>query len=60
MQLVRTKSWTVGDILTAVAGAGLGLRAFEELPGSADPRFPEFYTLVADRLDVDLPPLYPE
>lgn len=60
LQPVRTKSWTVGDILTAVAGAGLGLRAFEELPGPADPRFPQFYTLVADRLGLDLPPLYPE
>ena len=56
---VLVRSWTVGEIVTAVAAAGLCIRAFEEIPSPADPHVPEFYTLVADKIDTELPPLYP-
>jgi len=56
---VLTRSWTAGDIITAVGTAGLFIRTFEEIPGSANPRFPQFYTLVADKAEVGLPPLFP-
>jgi len=47
---VLVKGWTVGEIITAVGTAGLFIRAFEEIPSHADPRFPEYYTLVADKI----------
>ncbi|MNT39379.1 hypothetical protein D3C72_1756200 [compost metagenome] len=53
------RSWTVGDILTSIGTTGLFIRAFEEIPSSIDPRFPEFYTLIADRIDIELSPLHP-
>ncbi|OAS20452.1 class I SAM-dependent methyltransferase [Paenibacillus oryzisoli] len=56
---VLVRGWTVGEIITAISASGLCIRTFEELISKADPRFPEFYTLVADRLDVELFPLYP-
>lgn len=56
---VMTRSWTLGDILTSVASHGLSIRAFEEIPSAEDPRFPEFYTLVADAAEGPLSPLYP-
>ena len=56
---VLTRSWTVGDILTAVGGSGLYLRAFEELKNVSEPRYPEFYTLVADKVELPSLPLYP-
>ncbi|WP_340022336.1 methyltransferase domain-containing protein [Paenibacillus sp. FSL K6-1096] len=56
---VVTRSWTLGDILTSVASQGLSIRAFEEIPSAEDPRFPEFYTLVADAAEGLLSPLYP-
>jgi len=56
---VLTRSWTAGDIITAVGTAGLFIRTFEEIPSSADPRLPQFYTLVADKADVGLSPLFP-
>lgn len=56
---VLTRSWTVGDILTAIGGNGLFIRAFEERPSATDPRFPEFYTLIADKIDIELTPLLP-
>ncbi|WP_054957934.1 class I SAM-dependent methyltransferase [Paenibacillus dakarensis] len=52
------RSWTVGEILTAVGTKGLFIRTFEEIPSSTDPRFPEFYTLIADKIDLELSPLY--
>ncbi len=56
---VLVRSWTVGEIITAIGAAGLYIRTFEELASKADPRFPEFYTLIADKMDVELSPLYP-
>jgi len=55
---VMTRGWTVGDIVTAVGKAGLYVRAFEEFPSSA-PGLPKFYTLVADQIEAELPPLHP-
>ncbi|MBB3112865.1 SAM-dependent methyltransferase [Paenibacillus phyllosphaerae] len=54
---VLVRSWTVGDIIGAIASAALVIRTFEEIPSSANPMLPEFYTLVADRIDTDLNPL---
>ncbi|MCU6707919.1 methyltransferase domain-containing protein [Paenibacillus sp. J5C_2022] len=56
---VLVRSWTVGDIVTAIGTAGLFIRTFEEIPCSTDPRFPEFYTLIADKMDIELSPLLP-
>lgn len=56
---VLTKSWTVGEIISSVASEGLYLRTFEEIRNAQDPRFPEYYTLIADKIDVQLPPLNP-
>ncbi|MGO4545359.1 class I SAM-dependent methyltransferase [Paenibacillus sp. 2TAB23] len=56
---VLVRSWTVGEIITAIGAAGLFIRAFEEIPSSSDPRLPEFYTLVADKMDIELSPLHP-
>lgn len=55
---VLTRSWTVGDIITSVAAEGLCIRTFEEIRNAQDPSFPEFYTLIADKLDVPLTPLF--
>lgn len=57
---VLVRSWTVGEIITAIGSTGLRIRAFEEIPASENPRLPEFYTLVADQTDGELPPLYPD
>lgn len=57
---VLTRSWSLGEIIGAVSSAGLIIRAFEEIASPSDPRIPEFYTLVADKLEFTLPPLYPE
>jgi 2-polyprenyl-3-methyl-5-hydroxy-6-metoxy-1,4-benzoquinol methylase len=56
---VMTRSWTVGDIITSVASQGLYIRTFEEIRSAENPKFPEFYTLIADRTNVQLNPLYP-
>lgn len=56
---VLIRNWTVGEVLTALASEGLFIRTFEEIPNAEDPRFPEFYTLIADKIGVQLPPLYP-
>ncbi|MBP1997017.1 SAM-dependent methyltransferase [Paenibacillus eucommiae] len=42
---VLVRSWTVGDIVTAIGTVGLFIRTFEEIPSPTDPQFPEFYTL---------------
>lgn len=55
---VLTRSWTVGDIISSAAAAGLCIRTFEEIRNAQDPSFPEFYTLIADKMDVQLTPLY--
>jgi len=57
---VLIRSWTVGDIITGIATAGLLIRTFEEIPNKADPRFPQFYTLIADKIDLELSPLHPQ
>lgn len=51
------RHWTAGEIITTVASQGLFIRIFEEIPSSS-PTFPEFYTIVADKEDVRLSPLY--
>jgi len=56
---VLVRSWTVGDIISAVGKAELFIRTFEEIPSSTDQRFPAFYTLVADKIDVELSPVFP-
>ncbi|WP_042199675.1 class I SAM-dependent methyltransferase [Paenibacillus camerounensis] len=56
---VLTKAWTVEGILAAVAANRLYIRTFEEIPSAADPSFPEFYTLVADKVEAQLTPLKP-
>ncbi|GMA63057.1 class I SAM-dependent methyltransferase [Alicyclobacillus fastidiosus] len=56
---VLTRSWTVGEIVTSLASQGLFIRAFEEIRSVQNPKLPEFYTLVADKIDVQLPPLNP-
>lgn len=53
------RGWTVGDILTATANMGLFIRTFEEIASPVNPGVPEFYTLIADKMDVELSPLYP-
>lgn len=52
-------SWTLGDILSAVGASGLYIRTFEEIQSSSNPNIPEFYTLVADKIEAALAPLYP-
>lgn len=56
---VLVRSWTIGEIITAIGMAGLFIRTFEEIPCKTDPRFPEFYTLIADKIDMELFPLHP-
>ncbi|MCI3927671.1 class I SAM-dependent methyltransferase [Paenibacillus sp. TRM 82003] len=46
---VMGRGWTMGAIVTAAASAGLTMKVLEEIPCKTDSRFPEFYTLVADR-----------
>ncbi|CAI6086216.1 class I SAM-dependent methyltransferase [Cohnella sp. JJ-181] len=55
---VLTKSWTVGEIISSVASEGLFLRTFEEIRNAQEP-LPEFYTLIADKIDAQIPPLNP-
>ncbi len=54
---VLLRKWRVGEILTALANQGFCLRAFEEEPNMNDKRFPAFFTLVADKIAAQLPPL---
>ena len=56
---VLVRSWTVGEIIAAIGTAGLFIRTFEEIPSHTDPRFPEFYTLIADKINIELSPLHP-
>ncbi|MEC0269023.1 MULTISPECIES: class I SAM-dependent methyltransferase [Paenibacillus] len=57
LEKVLLRSWTLGEIITAIAASGLVIRALEEIPSPSDARFPEFYTLVADRVELELSPL---
>lgn len=57
LKKVLVRSWTVGEIITAIGTAGLLIRAFEEIPSPTNPDFPEFYTLIADKIDSELSPL---
>jgi 2-polyprenyl-3-methyl-5-hydroxy-6-metoxy-1,4-benzoquinol methylase len=52
-------SWTLGDILSAAGDSELYIRAFEEIPSPSNPNIPEFYTLVADKIERAFAPLYP-
>lgn len=49
---VLTRSWTVGEIINAVAAQGLFIRTFEEIPSKINPGLPEYYTLVADQMQI--------
>lgn len=53
------RGWTLGEIFSAIGASGLVMRTFEEIPSHTDPRFPEFYTLIADKMEVVWPPLHP-
>ncbi|SET37796.1 class I SAM-dependent methyltransferase [Paenibacillus sp. NFR01] len=57
---VLCRSWTVGEIISAVGSAGLYIRKFEEIASPDNPRIPEFFTIVADRVDAQLPSLLPD
>lgn len=59
LRKVLVRSWTVGDIINTVSSVGLFTRTFEEISSPTNPQFPEFYTLVADKVDVVLSPLNP-
>ena len=59
LRRVLVRSWTVGDIINAVGSVGLFTRTFEEIPSPTNPQFPEFYTLVADKVEMVLSPLNP-
>lgn len=59
LRRVFVRSWTVGDIITAIGSLGLFIRTFEEIPSPSNPQLPEFYTIVADKIDVVLSPLNP-
>lgn len=47
---VLTRSWTMGEIITAIGTAGLFIRTMEEIPSRSDQRYPEFYTIIADKI----------
>ncbi len=47
-QCVR-RGWTLGEIVTAVIGAGFRLQRLEERPSWADPLIPGTFLLVADK-----------
>ena len=57
---VLTRSWTVGDVITSVASEALFIRTFEEIRNNEGSGCPEFYTLIADKCNVPLAPLYAE
>lgn len=59
LEKVLIRSWTLGEIISAIAASGLVIRALEEIPGPTDARFPEFYTLVADHMGLELSAVYP-
>lgn len=56
---VLVRSWTIGDIITAIGATGLFIRTFEEIPNKINAAIPEFYTLIADHLEIDLNQLNP-
>lgn len=45
------RGWTMGEIVTAIGSAGLMIRALEEIPAKSNPHAPEFYTLIADKIE---------
>jgi 2-polyprenyl-3-methyl-5-hydroxy-6-metoxy-1,4-benzoquinol methylase len=59
LEKVLIRNWTIGEIISAISASGLVIRALEEIPSPTDARFPEFYTLVADKMELELPSLYP-
>jgi SAM-dependent methyltransferase len=59
LEKVLIRSWTFGEIISAIAASGLVIRALEEIPSPTDARFPEFYTLVAENMELELSALYP-
>jgi ubiquinone/menaquinone biosynthesis C-methylase UbiE len=52
---VMLRKWTFGEILSALASEGLYLRILEEEPNATHIKFPEFYTVVADKIMANTP-----
>jgi SAM-dependent methyltransferase len=52
---VLLRKWTLGEILTALAGEGMYLRSLEEEPNPQHKNFPAFYTVVADKITANSP-----
>lgn len=52
---VLLRKWTLGEILTTLAGEGMYLRILEEEPHPQHKNFPAFYTIVADKIAADTP-----
>jgi 2-polyprenyl-3-methyl-5-hydroxy-6-metoxy-1,4-benzoquinol methylase len=54
VQIVRLRHWTLGETVTAVAGAGLFIRMLEELPNLSsdvyDKGIPKTFTLLAEKI----------
>lgn len=57
---VLGRSWTIGEIIAVVGSIGFYIRTFEEIASSTNPQIPEFFTIVADHADIQLPPLNPD
>lgn len=57
---VLIRGWAVGDIVSAISSAGLYIRTFEEIPSPTNLQIPKFFTVVADKMNVPLPPLHPD
>lgn len=51
---VLLRKWTLGEILSTLADKNLFLRRLEEEPHGMNGRFPAFYTIIADKLNVSL------
>jgi len=49
---VRVRKWTLGEIVTAMADAGLFIRLLEEEPNTKidDMGIPKMYTVIAEKL----------
>ncbi|QGQ98704.1 class I SAM-dependent methyltransferase [Paenibacillus psychroresistens] len=52
---VMLRKWTLGEILSALASEGMYLRILEEEPNKIHSQFPEFYTVIADKIVANSP-----
>jgi 2-polyprenyl-3-methyl-5-hydroxy-6-metoxy-1,4-benzoquinol methylase len=57
---VLVRSWTVGEIITAIGSIGLYIRTFEEIASPTNAQIPEFFTVIADKTNIQLSPLNPD